>query len=121
MSKFLDSNGLLYLWSKITAGFVAKATGKGLSTNHYTTAEKDKLAGIAAGANAYTHPGYTAKASGLYKVTVDATGHVSAAAAVAKTDITALGIPASNTTYSARGGANASTAGTAGLVPAPTR
>lgn len=46
----------------------------------------------------YTHPAYTPKDSGLYKITVDATGHVSAVAAVAKADITALGIP--GTTYS---------------------
>ena len=45
----------------------------------------------------YTHPSYTAKASGLYKITTDATGHVSAATAVAKADITALGIPAQDT------------------------
>jgi hypothetical protein len=31
-------------------------SGKGLSTNDYTTAEKNKLSGIAAGANAYAHP-----------------------------------------------------------------
>ena len=47
--------------------------------------------------NVYTHPSYTAKASGLYKITTDATGHVSAATAVAKADITALGIPAQDT------------------------
>lgn len=47
----------------------------------------------------YTHPTHTPKASGLYKVTVDAEGHVSAAEAVAKTDITDLGIPAQDTTY----------------------
>lgn len=47
----------------------------------------------------YTHPTHTPKASGLYKVTVDAEGHVSATEAVAKTDITALGIPAQDTTY----------------------
>ena len=35
---------------------VDKVTGKGLSTNDYTTAEKNKLAGIATGANNYTHP-----------------------------------------------------------------
>ena len=46
----------------------------------------------------YTHPAYTPKDSGLYKITVDATGHVSAVAAVAKADITALGIP--GTAYS---------------------
>lgn len=64
--------------------------------------------------SAYTHPSYTAKTSGLYKVTVDATGHVSAATAVTKADITALGIPASdtNTTYSA------ATTSAAGLMSA---
>ena len=66
-----------------------------------SAADKTKLDGIAENANNYTHPGYTAQASGLYKVTVDSTGHVSAAAAVDKSDITALGIPESNTTYSA--------------------
>jgi hypothetical protein len=43
----------------------------------------------------YSHPTYTAKSSGLYKVTVDSTGHVSATTAVTKADITALGIPGS--------------------------
>lgn len=35
---------------------VDKVEGKGLSTEDYTTDEKAKLAGIAAGANNYTHP-----------------------------------------------------------------
>ena len=35
---------------------VSVESGKGLSTNDYTTAEKNKLSGIAAGANAYKHP-----------------------------------------------------------------
>ena len=99
--------------------FVAQESGKGLSTNDYTTAEKTKLSGIAEGANKYTHPTYTAKTSGLYKVTVDGTGHVSATTAVAKADITALGIPAQDTTYSNMAAATASAAGKAGLVPAP--
>ena len=81
------------------SGKVDKVAGKGLSTNDFTTAEKNKLAGIAEGANNYVHPSYTAKASGLYKVTVDAEGHVSAVAAVTKDDITALGIPGSDTKY----------------------
>jgi hypothetical protein len=38
------------------AGKVDKVAGKGLSANDYTTAEKTKLAGIAAGANNYAHP-----------------------------------------------------------------
>lgn len=99
--------------------FVAQESGKGLSTNDYTTTEKNKLSGIAEGANKYVHPSYTAQKSGLYKVTVDAAGHVSGATAVAKADITALGIPAQDTTYSNMAAATASAAGKAGLVPAP--
>lgn len=124
MSRYLDENGLLYFWNKIKAalgGKVDKEQGKGLSTNDYTTAEKNKLAGIAAGANKYTHPEYTARSSGLYKVTVDNTGHVSNASAVSKSDITGLGIPGQDTTYGVFQGATTSPAGagTTGLVPAP--
>ena len=48
----------------------------------------------------YTHPAHTAKQSGLYKVTVDTEGHVTDATPVVKSDITGLGIPAQDTTYS---------------------
>lgn len=58
-----------------------------------------KLKGIDEGANKYTHPAHTARASGLYKITVDSLGHVTDVSAVQKSDITALGIPSSNTTY----------------------
>lgn len=73
-----------------------------------TAVERTKLAGIAAGANKYIHPNYAARTSGLYKVTVDDTGHISAATAVTKADITALGIPAqdTNTTYSTGSASN---------------
>lgn len=81
------------------SGKVDKVAGKGLSTNDYTTADKTKLAGIAAGANKYVHPSHTAATSGLYKITVDALGHVTAVTAVTKNDITSLGIPGTNTTY----------------------
>ena len=54
--------------------------------------DKSKLDGIATGANKYTHPTYTSKTSGLYKVTVDGTGHVSATAAVTSSDIANLGV-----------------------------
>lgn len=47
--------------------------------------------------SSYIHPSYTAKQSGLYKVTVDDKGHVSATTAVTKEDITALGIPENDT------------------------
>lgn len=115
MSKFLDENGLTYLWSKIKGTFVAQQSGKGLSTNDYTTAEKNKLAGL----SNYTHPSYTSKTNGLYKITVDGTGHVSNTTNVSKSDITALGIPSQDTTYSDMTGATAETDGTHGLVPAP--
>ena len=78
-------------------GAVAIEAGKGLSSNDYTIAEKNKLAGIADNANNYVHPSHTPAANGLYKVTVDTNGHVSATTAVTKGDITALGIPAQDT------------------------
>lgn len=93
-----------YKWD-VLAGFVDisgkvdKETGKGLSTHDFTNTYKTKLDGIAEGANKYVHPTYTVRASGLYKITVDASGHVSNAVAVTKADITALGIPAQDTTY----------------------
>lgn len=49
MSKFLDENGLLYLWGKIktlVGGKVDKVEGKGLSTNDFTSEEKAKLQGL---------------------------------------------------------------------------
>ena len=52
----------------------------------------------------YQHPSHTAHESGLYKITTDGLGHVSNATSVTKADITALGIPAQNTTYSAGSG-----------------
>lgn len=64
------------------------------------SASVTKLKGIAEGANKYTHPSHTAQTSGLYKITVDRLGHVTAVSAVQKSDITDLGIPSSNTTYS---------------------
>ena len=52
--------------------------------------------------------GAAAKTSGLYKIATDKFGHVTSTAAVTKTDITALGIPATdtNTTYTFAGGTN---------------
>lgn len=51
--KYLDNNGLVYYHSKIKALLadkVDKVSGKGLSTNDYTSTEKTKLSGIATGA-----------------------------------------------------------------------
>lgn len=49
--------------------------------------------------NVYQHPASTALSSGLYKITVDGSGHVTTGTAVQKADITALGIPGQDTTY----------------------
>ena len=62
--KFLDNNGLLYFWQKIVNAFVKKDGNKVLSDNNYTTAEKEKLAGL----NNYTLPKATASTLGGVKV-----------------------------------------------------
>jgi hypothetical protein len=67
--KYLDENGLLYVIQKVKTWLSAKVDkvdGKGLSTNDYTTAEKEKLSGL----KNYTLP--TASASQLGGVKVGA-------------------------------------------------
>lgn len=71
------------------------------------------------GNTAYQHAAAkgSAFAAGLYKITINAQGHVTAAVAVAKGDITALGIPETNTTYQEVNLTNGSTVGsTPGVV-----
>lgn len=65
---YLDKNGLLYLWQKITNKFVAKETGKGLSTNDFTTELKNKLDGIAAGAQVNVKPDWNAAAGNAAEI-----------------------------------------------------
>lgn len=65
---YLDKNGLLYLWQKITNKFVAKETGKGLSTNDFTTELKNKLDGIAAGAQVNVKPDWNAVAGNAAEI-----------------------------------------------------
>lgn len=48
--KYVDLDGLSHFKAKCDNEYVAKETGKGLSTNDYTTTEKTKLAGIEEGA-----------------------------------------------------------------------
>ena len=50
-NKLLDENRLAQLWGLIKGKFVQAETGKGLSTNDFTTDEKNKLSNIEAGAN----------------------------------------------------------------------
>ena len=61
-NNYLDKNGLLYLWQKIKNVFVAKESGKGLSSNDFTTELKNKLDGIAAGAQVNVKPDWSAAA-----------------------------------------------------------
>ena len=79
MAKFLDMTGLAYLCEQIKTklnGKVDKISGKGLSTNDYTSSEKTKLAGIETGANKYVHPASGVTASTYMKVSVDSNGHI---------------------------------------------
>ena len=126
----VDSTGHVSNVSVVTKNDITALgiTGEDISIGDATTSsaglmsasDKAKLDGIASGANNYTHPSYTAKSSGLYKVTVDSTGHVSATSAVSKEDITALGIPGQDTnTWTAFKGASSTVAGTSGYVPGP--
>ena len=50
-NKLLDENRLAQLWALIKGKFVQAETGKGLSTNDFTTDEKNKLSNIEVGAN----------------------------------------------------------------------
>lgn len=121
ISDLMSKENLQTVWGRINALFVRKEDGKGLSTNDFSNEYKTKVDGIDEGANKYIHPDHADAESqaGLYKVTVDALGHVTHTDAVGKADITALGIPAENTTYDTMTGAGTDTDGTGGLVPAP--
>lgn len=117
---WLDRAGAVHLWKTIEAMLgtkVDKIEGFGLSSNDYTTEEKNKLAslsdpnvattennglmssadkakldGIEAGANNYTHPVYEAKQAGLYRISVDNTGHVATADKMTSDELAAEGV-----------------------------
>ena len=81
MSKFLDLTGLGRLVENVKGELdtkVDKVTGKGLSANDFTDAYKNKLDGIAEGANKYTHPDSGVGAGTYRSVTVNKQGHVTA-------------------------------------------
>lgn len=106
---WLDYDGLLYFWQKIKSkldGKVDKVTGKGLSTNDYTTGEKQKLAGL----SNYTHP------------TSSGNKHIPAGGSAGQflkwsADGTAVWANDNNTTYTTMTGATASADGKEGLPP----
>lgn len=66
--KYLNYDGVAYLWEKIKnalSGKVDKETGKGLSSNDYTSTEKTKLANIASGAQVNVLEGVQVNGSSL--------------------------------------------------------
>jgi hypothetical protein len=92
--------------SHVGAGGVSQhplgnGTTPGFSTSDYTSAEKTKLAGIAAEANKYTHPtgSGNSKSSDFYKFSTDSLSHVNSVTAVTLADLTALGAAADSVTY----------------------
>lgn len=143
------------IWKKIqelVSGKVDKVTGKGLSTNDYTTAEKQKLAGVEANANAYTLPNASSTTVGGVKVHADTvvgqngsplqtavnSGRLYALAPYADVDMAGLFMPGEGFEQvyvgldgqeaqkvdgqfdvAKMGGATASAAGKAGMVPQP--
>ena len=96
----------------LTAGQLM-VTGNASFTNNINA---NTINGVEVGSNpkftdtVYTHPTHTSYNNGLYKITINNLGHVTSATAVAKSDITGLGIPAQDTTYST------ATSSTLGLV-----
>ena len=104
----LDTN-LPYRWSG--SAFVQIPWGLALGETSSTAYRGDR------GKTAYDHATdsgrlTTAQTSGLYKVSVTSQGHIGSVTNVQKSDITALGIPAQDTTYSE------ATTSTAGLMSA---
>lgn len=77
---YLDKAGATWLISKVKSllsGKVDVVEGKGLSSNDYTAAEKQKLADIATGANKYTLPVAGDSLGGVKSggdVSIDSTG-----------------------------------------------
>ena len=122
---YLSKDGAKWLMTKIKGllnGKVDKVAGKGLSTNDFTTAEKNKLAGIATEANKYTLPAATADTLGGVKTGANITNTDGAISLTKKNVTDALGYtpPEKDTnTWTALKGATASAAGTAGYAPAP--
>lgn len=102
----LTENGprQVYRWSG--TAYVAIPIGLALGETASTAYAGDK--GAAAYTHAVTNKGIAA-ASGLYKITTNSEGHVTAVTAVQKSDITGLDIPGSDTTYEMDGTYDAST------------
>lgn len=88
------ATNISYRWSG--SAYVEISSSLALGTTSSTAFRGDY--GQSAYTHAVTNKG-SAFTSGLYKITTNSEGHVTAAAAVVKSDITSLGIPGSDTTY----------------------
>lgn len=89
------ATNLTYRWSGTTYVEISPSLALGETSS---TAYRGDL-----GKTAYTHATSdkgVQLTSGLYKITTGAEGHITAGSVVSKADITALGIPAQDTTYS---------------------
>ena len=88
----------------LESGKVDKVEGKGLSTNDYTTPEKNKLAAIEAEANKYVLPAATASALGGVKIGSNITLADGGTISITKANVTgALGVDPT-TTYVKKAG-----------------
>ena len=86
----LDSNKT-YRWSGTAYVVISETIALGETSSTAYRGDRGKVAYAHAAAKG------SAFASGLYKITTNAHGHVTAATAVTKSDITALGIPGQDT------------------------
>ena len=103
------STNLTYRWSGSTYAEISPSIALGETSSTAYRGDRGKTA--------YNHATDSArltaaKTSGLYKIATTDEGHIASTSAVTKSDITNLGIPAQDTTYSA------ATTSTAGLMSA---
>ena len=104
---YIDLSGTnkTYRWSG--SGYTEISESLALGETSSTAYRGDR------GKTAYDHATETrlttATASGLYKVASTVEGHIASLSSVQKSDITGLGIPAQDTTYTFEGAYNAST------------
>lgn len=111
---YVDKNtNKTYRWSG--SAYVEISASLALGETSTTAYPGDK--GAAAYKHAVTNKG-AAFTSGLYKITTNGEGHVTNATAVEKDDITTLGIPGQDTTYSVATASTDGTTGTDGLMSA---
>lgn len=82
-----------YRWSGSAYVVISETIALGETSTTAYQGDRGKIAYDHASAHG------SAFASGLYKITTNAAGHVTAATVVVKTDITGLGIPAQDTVY----------------------